>query len=108
MKHRPFSSMNRRRHNRQVPTLSPTRLAERGRELYAERFRPKFDPGHKGEYLAIDVEAETAYLGKTPLQALETGESAHPEGFFYLLRIGMPGVYKLRSGGSTSRAGLFR
>lgn len=97
-----------KRHNDHVPTLSPARLAERGRELYAERFRQEFEPDHIGQYLAIDVEAEVAYLGQSPTLALQTAENAHREGFFYLRRIGHPGVYSLNSGRAWSRAGILR
>ncbi len=81
-----------------MPTLTPAQLAERGRKLYEEEFEDKFAVGHTGEVLAIEVKSKTAYLGKTPLEAVQAGRAAKPAGFFHVIRIGSPGVYKLRSG----------
>jgi hypothetical protein len=86
-----------------METMSPTRLAELGRKLYQERFKDQYLPEHKGEVLAIDVESESAYLGKSVVEALLAGEAAHSGGFFHVVRIGSPGVYQMGFERSTSR-----
>ncbi len=71
-----------------MSTLTPSRITEQGRRLYAERFRQLLEIEHTGEYVAIDVNTETPYLGSSPFEALKAAEHAHPDGFFYLVRIG--------------------
>jgi len=80
-----------------MATLNPTRLAELGRKLYEERFKDEYAPAHTGEILAIDIESSTAYLGKTPLEALAVAKAANHSGHFHLIKIGSVGVYTLRS-----------
>lgn len=81
-----------------METLSPNRLAEIGDKLYEERFKNKYTPEHTGEILAIEVASETAYLGKSALQALRAGQAAQHDGTFHLVRIGGPGVYQMGFG----------
>jgi len=81
-----------------MATMNLKQLAETGKKLYEEEFKEKFAPAHTGEILAIDVQTKTAYLGKTPLEAMQTAREAQPAGAFYIVRIGSPGVYTLRSG----------
>jgi hypothetical protein len=80
-----------------MATMNFDQVAETGKKLYEEEFKEKFATGHTGEVLAIEVKSKTAYLGKTPLEALSAGEAANQAGLFYLVRIGSPGVYHLRS-----------
>jgi hypothetical protein len=91
-----------------METLNPTRLAELGEKLYQERFKDQYAPEHTGEVLAIDVESESAYLGKSALEALLAGEAAHRGGFFHVVKIGGPGVYQMGFGRSTSRDRIVR
>jgi hypothetical protein len=77
--------------------LNPTRLAELGWKLYEERFKDEYFPAHTGEILAIDIESSTAYLGKSPLEALTIAKAANHNGHFHLIKIGSAGVYALRS-----------
>jgi hypothetical protein len=88
--------------------FNPTQLAELGKKLYEEKFKAEYAPEHDGEILAIDVESQTAHLGKSAMEALLAGEAANENGFFYILKIGGPGVYKLRSGRSATRGWPFR
>lgn len=81
-----------------MAVLNVKQFSESGRKLYEEEFKDKFAPQHDGELLAIDLVSKTAYLGKTPLEAMQTGRRAKPSGAFYLVRIGSPGIYQLRSG----------
>lgn len=83
-----------------MQTLNPTRLAELGEQLYQKRFKEEFAPEHTGEILAIEVESKTAYLGKSALEALLAAKAAHENGFFHVVRIGGPGVYKMGLGRS--------
>ncbi len=84
-----------------MQTLDPARLAELGERLYEERFKAEFAPEHTGEILAIEVESRTAYLGKSPVEALLAAKAAHENGFFHIVKIGGPGVYKMGLGRSS-------
>ena len=88
--------------------LNPAQLAERGKKLYEEEFKERYAAGHIGEILAIEIKSRSAYLGKTPLEALNAAEAAQPNGFFHLIRIGSPGVYNLRSGRPNANGRFFR
>jgi len=89
-----------------MATMNLNQLAETGKKLYEEEFKDKFASDHNGEVLAIEVQTKTAYLGKTPLEALTAGETAQATGLFYLVRIGSPGVYHLRSRSTRSTPGV--
>jgi len=83
-----------------MATLNPPRLAELGERLHEEHFKAEYLQEHTGEILAIDVESKTAYLGKSPLEALLAAKAAHKNGFFHIVKIGGPGVYKMGLGRS--------
>jgi len=78
-----------------VETFNPPRQAEIGDKLYYERFHQEYSPEYLGEILAIDVESEKAYLGHSVIEALDAAEKAHKDGFFHVVKIGSPGVYRL-------------
>jgi len=83
-----------------METLSPTRVAALGEKLYRDRFLAEYASAHMGEILAIEVESETAYLGKSALDALLAAEASHKNGSFHVVKIGGPGVYQMGLGRS--------
>jgi len=91
-----------------METLNPTSLAELGERLYEEHFKAEYSPEHTGEILAIEVKSKTAYLGKSPLEALLAAKAAHKNGFFHVVKIGSPGVYNLRSGRPNANGRILR
>lgn len=72
---------------------NPKAIAEAGERIYAEKYRDGFEAEHKGKYVVINVERETAYLGATPEAAFEAARKDDPRGVFHLIRIGFSGAF---------------
>lgn len=63
------------------------KIANEGVKIY-DTLRPKYEPAHNGEYLAIDVESKEAYLAKDGAQAVELARQVHPNKIFYVVKVG--------------------
>jgi len=76
---------------------APEEIAAKGQKIYNERFQALYGLTHAGKFLAIDVTVEPpqAYVADTPEAALEGAQRANPHGFFYVVKIGAPGVYRV-------------
>ena len=66
-----------------------------GRRIYDEKYRQKFEPEHRGKFLAIDIESGLAGFGDSSSEAMAAGRKAAPGGFFYMVRIGFPTTFDL-------------
>lgn len=73
---------------------NPHEIAAKGSDIYNRRYRAEFERLHKGEFAAIDIDQETAYLADLPENALAKARAARPEGVFFLLRVGSAGAFK--------------
>lgn len=88
--------------------LNPEVIAEKGEQIYKEKLSHKLEKTHKGKYVAIDVETEEYFLGKSPEEALEKAAKKFPNKIFHLIRIGYQGVYQVSwSAGSTGYGWIF-
>lgn len=76
-------------------TRTPQEIAEKGESLYKNKFRPQFEVEHPGKYLAIDIASEEGFVSDTAEGAVEAAQTKHPEGFFHLVKVGSPGVYRV-------------
>ena len=63
------------------------KIAEEGAKIY-EEIKIKYDPEHRGKFLAIDIESKGAYLWITSAEALELARQQHPNKVFYVVKIG--------------------
>lgn len=63
------------------------KIAENGSKIY-DRLRIKYEPRENGKFLAIEVESEKEYLGKTSAEALAFAREKHPKKIFYVVKIG--------------------
>ena len=68
-------------------------IPKRGEEIYAARYKQELEATARGQIVAIDITTEKAYVRSAPGEALSAAEQDHPEGYFYLIKIGYPGVY---------------
>lgn len=75
-----------------------------GEAIYAARYKQELEATARGQIVAIDVTTEKAYVRSAPGEALSAAELDHPEGYFYLIKIGSPHVY--RYGGGSVRASV--
>ncbi len=62
------------------------------KEIY-NRIRKKLEPEHKGEIVAIEVDSEDHFLGRTVTEATSEARRKHPDKVFYFVRVGFPAVY---------------
>jgi hypothetical protein len=72
----------------------PHEITAKGSDIYDRRYRTEFERLHNGEFAAIDIESEAAYLADLPENALAKARAAAPDGLFYLLRVGSSGAFK--------------
>lgn len=73
--------------------LNPEIIAEKGEKIYQEKLKDTLEKDHKGEFVAIEVESEKYFLGKTPEEALEVAKKEFSDRIFHLIRIGFAGIY---------------
>lgn len=90
-----------------IPFNNPKAIADAGERIYREKFqmesgdpsdgprRPSFESEHSGEFVAINVVAETAHLGATPEEAFNAARKADQNGVFHLIRVGYPGAFQM-------------
>ena len=73
--------------------MTPNEIVEVGERIYAESFQHLYEGQYDGQFLAIDVASEQAYLGEYPEDALGKAEAANPAGDFYLVKIGAAATF---------------
>ena len=88
--------------------LDPQAVAEKGEQLYRDKFKGTYEPANNGWFLAIDVASERAYLGKTADEAYLTARKAAPAGIFHLIKIGSPGAFRISYSTNGDLTRLFR
>ena len=76
-------------------TKTPQEIAEKGESLYKERFRAEYEKSRLGKYLAIDITSQEAFVADTAEEAMAAAEKKNPTGYFHLVKIGAPGVYRV-------------
>jgi hypothetical protein len=77
--------------------MDAKRMVKKGEEIYIRRYKKILEKSHRGEYLAIDLNTEESFLGSSPEKAAQKATRKNPKGFFYLVRIGFAGVYRIGS-----------
>ena len=70
-------------------------FARRGQEYYDRFLRPKLEPGHRGEYLALDVETGEYEMGRDQLAVMQRARARHPGAVFYIVRVGYAAVGRI-------------
>jgi hypothetical protein len=78
-------------------------LSEQGQRFYDEHLRDLLEPKHSGEFVAIEPDTESYFLGSTGLAALHAGREALPGKLFYLLRVGSDAAYRVGGYGARRR-----
>jgi len=79
-----------------MPSLSdPKAIVERGEQIYKERYKDQFEREHIGEFVAIDVITEKAYVARTPEKVLDDAKKDAPQGLFHLIQVGQAGAFRV-------------
>jgi alpha-galactosidase len=73
---------------------NPHEIVAKGSDIYERRYRTEFERLHRGEFAAIDINSEAAYLADLPEKALSKARAAAQEGLFYLVRVGSSRTFK--------------
>jgi hypothetical protein len=87
---------------------NPKDIAERGEAIYKEKYKTAFEEEHWGEFVAIDVMSEHAYIGESPEKALESARRESPQGIFHLIKVGSPGAFRVSYTNHASLDWLFQ
>jgi hypothetical protein len=78
-----------------VPLNNPKAIADAGERIYQEKFQAAYEAAHLGEYAAINVGKETAFVGKTPELAFQLARQDDLQGIFHLVRVGYAGAFQM-------------
>ncbi len=63
------------------------KIATEGALIY-EEIKSKYEPEHKGEFLAIEIESKKEYLASSSAEAMILARASHPNKIFYVMKIG--------------------
>ena len=74
---------------------SPQQIAEKGEQIYKEKYQSEYEKNHLGKFVAIEIDSGEAFLADTPEQAIEAVERARNGRLFHLIKVGSPGVYRM-------------
>jgi len=82
--------------------LTEDEIARRGRAIYERDIRAEVERGHDGGFLVVEVATGDYVVGVDDEEVFDLAEAKHPEGMFYLMRVGRPAAHRI--GGSVDRA----
>ena len=86
----------------------PKAIAERGEQIYRDKYKSAFEAEHVGNFVAIDVVSEHAYTAVTAEEALELARKESPRGLFHLVKVGSPGAFRVSYASSANLERLFK
>jgi len=87
---------------------SPRELAERGENIYIEKYKAEYEREFAGKFVAIDVTTGLAYVADSPEDAVERARTEAPKGIFHLLKVGAAGAFRVSYSNNTDVDWLFR
>jgi hypothetical protein len=74
----------------------PRVVAERAERIYAQRYQVDYEQRHHGQFVAIDIDTERAYIGATAKEAWLKGLRASLTATLFLVRVGFPAAFELK------------
>jgi len=87
---------------------NPKAIAERGEQIYREKYQSAYESKHPGKFVAIDTASEKTYIADSPREALESARHDAPKGTFHLVRVGAPGAFRVSYTSNASVDWIFR
>lgn len=85
-----------------MPT-DPKTIADRGAQIYTAKYQQAYEANHPGQYAAIDIHSEEAFVAPTPEDALRAAQAKNKASMFHLIKIGSPGVFRVGYSSSGAR-----
>lgn len=77
------------------PRYTHEEIGLQGRKLYEQRIRALVEARFGGQFLVIDIDSGDYEVDFKEMSALERARTKHPEGIFYLMRIGASAAYRI-------------
>jgi hypothetical protein len=77
------------------PRYSSAEIVQRGQALYEQQIRAQVEASHPGQFLILDIETGDYEIDAEDVRALQRAKAKHPEGAFYIVRVGSPTAYRL-------------
>lgn len=75
-------------------------VAESAKAIYESELRDDLERAHRDEFVAIEPESKSYYLGSTFIQAALAAKTAHPTRKSFVIRIGHEAAFHI--GASTT------
>ncbi len=75
-------------------------IAEAARRVYEAELKTELESRHRDEYVAIEPESKSHFLGKTFLEAAMAAKSAFPDRKSFVIRIGHEAAFHLGASSS--------
>jgi len=75
-------------------------IAREAKRIYEEQLRTSLEESHMDEFVAIEPESESHFLGQTFFEAAMTAKNAFPDRRSFVLRIGHEAAFHI--GASTT------
>ena len=85
--------------------IDPETIADSGTQIYAAKYQHAYEADYRGQFAAIDVQSEEAFVRPTPEEALRAAQAKNPRGMFHLVKIGFPGVFRVAYSSPGARRG---
>jgi hypothetical protein len=82
------------------PRYSKEEIAQRGQAIYDEQLWQKVEAQKEniGKFLVVDIETGDYEVDEQEIPAFHRMRERHPDGAFFLIRIGYPTAYKMGGG----------
>ncbi len=77
------------------PRYASAEIIQRGQTLYEQQIRAQVETRHAGDFLILEVETGDYEIDVEDVRALQRAKARHPDGAFYIVRIGSPTAYRL-------------
>ena len=86
------------------PRYSSNEIAERGQALYVREIQGSLAASDRGKFLVLDIETGEYELDTDGLAAVQRARTKHPDGAFYVIRVGQSAAYRLGLKSLTAQA----
>lgn len=77
------------------PRYSSAEIAERGQSLYEREIQSSLTASDRGKFLVLEIETGDYELDTDEVAAVQRARTKHPDGAFYILRVGHSAAYRL-------------